>query len=711
MSSSSISVSIIVPLFNACNNLSHCIESLISQNLKSIEIIIVDAGSDTKLIETCNTYAQKDKRINIVSEKFSSIGAACNKGLKICKGCYVGFVLPNDWIEPEMYESMLEQALKYDTDVVKAFHYEYINEENCKNINMDIIWGKENLKLSPSLYKKDPGLLNKKILNKFSVPKFYLEGPYTWDAIYKTVFLKENKITFYEEQAHYDDHYDLSFSFLVFYYMSSIFIVRSSLYHHNMSIDIKMTKNEDYNKYFNMLNQHIYILELINTRQIPENYFQLEIARSFSDIKKNLGYCNSYKERFSYLKRAAILINKYIPLYASNVYLTTDEKGLLIQYALHPLRLSFFNKNNLHIKILNTLLSIRFKRDVSYIRVFGFPLLFIKNTEQYKTFNLLKIPIKRRKIQINKAEGIVKFRNYYFWLPISKKIITPNVVENYLLGILIRTKINIEAKLEKIQNSLDHMPNQDDMLFYSSISNSVAQAHRRVFPQFKGANHGKSLAIYGAGPTLNFAPQVENVITIACNRSIEHFKEKGPDYFFGQDYLGIKSFYDDAVKKSKYAFIGRAAIKNSSIALPEELRNRHNIYTYYYHTWFYDLIRIKADIENFPLADFRTIIHPALHFALYTEPDKIYLIGCDTSEDGYANKNILQFHIHVDNIKGGYNKFREFRDSEFPNTRIISVNPVGLKGIFEDVYTDGFLKEKPNIDRTKVTVINKISST
>ena len=141
---------------------------------------------------------------------------------------------------------------------------------------------------------------------------------------------------------------------------------------------------------------------------------------------------------------------------------------------------------------------------------------------------------------------------------------------------------------------------------------------------------------------------------------------------------------------------------------PEQFRDIENVYTYYFLPGFYSSIFIKSQIESFPLADFSTVVHPALHFALYTNPDCIYLIGCDTSRGGYANKNILQFDTNIPNMIIGYKKLKDLKEREYPNTRIISVNPVGLKGIFEDVYTKKFLENEPEVNKTNLTIIDEI---
>lgn len=121
-------VSIIVPIYNVENYLNKCIESLQSQTLKEIEIILVDDGSPDESGKICDDYAEKAARIRVIHQENQGVSAARNAGLAIAKGEYIGFVDPDDWVQPDMYEKLLDAIETTDADLAVA-GYNYYDEE------------------------------------------------------------------------------------------------------------------------------------------------------------------------------------------------------------------------------------------------------------------------------------------------------------------------------------------------------------------------------------------------------------------------------------------------------------------------------------------------------------------------------------------------------------------------------------------------------
>lgn len=99
-------VSIIVPIYNVEKHLRKCLDSLINQTLKEIEIILINDGSKDNSLEICLEYAKQDSRIKVIDKVNEGVSIARNTGIELAEGDYIGFVDPDDWIEPEMYESM-----------------------------------------------------------------------------------------------------------------------------------------------------------------------------------------------------------------------------------------------------------------------------------------------------------------------------------------------------------------------------------------------------------------------------------------------------------------------------------------------------------------------------------------------------------------------------------------------------------------------------
>lgn len=115
---SEVNVSIIVPIYNAESYLKRCIESILMQTEKNIEIILVDDGSEDNSCRICESYKELDERVVFIKQKNAGVSAARNAGIAIAKGKYIGFVDSDDWIESNMYARMLGEAKRSWADVV-----------------------------------------------------------------------------------------------------------------------------------------------------------------------------------------------------------------------------------------------------------------------------------------------------------------------------------------------------------------------------------------------------------------------------------------------------------------------------------------------------------------------------------------------------------------------------------------------------------------
>lgn len=102
-------ISIIVPVYNVKKYVEKCIQSLINQSYKNIEIILVDDGSNDRSNKIIDEYAKVDSRILTIHQKNKGVSAARNAGLKVATGEYVGFVDPDDYVDYQMYETMLKK--------------------------------------------------------------------------------------------------------------------------------------------------------------------------------------------------------------------------------------------------------------------------------------------------------------------------------------------------------------------------------------------------------------------------------------------------------------------------------------------------------------------------------------------------------------------------------------------------------------------------
>lgn len=101
-------ISIIVPIYNSAKWLKRCVNSLIGQTYRNIEILLINDGSKDNSLNICNEYAKKDNRIVVIDKKNTGVSATRNAGLKAAKGEYIQFVDSDDYIEPQMCEMLVK---------------------------------------------------------------------------------------------------------------------------------------------------------------------------------------------------------------------------------------------------------------------------------------------------------------------------------------------------------------------------------------------------------------------------------------------------------------------------------------------------------------------------------------------------------------------------------------------------------------------------
>lgn len=131
-------VSVIVPIYKVEQYLPQCIDSIIGQTYKDLEIILVDDGSPDACGRICDKYARKDKRIKVYHKENGGLSDARNYGIRMATGEYLGFVDSDDWVEPEMFESLVRTADENHADIVSCgfFREDLTRTIVCAGIDM-----------------------------------------------------------------------------------------------------------------------------------------------------------------------------------------------------------------------------------------------------------------------------------------------------------------------------------------------------------------------------------------------------------------------------------------------------------------------------------------------------------------------------------------------------------------------------------------------
>ena len=127
-------ISIIVPIYNVEKLLPRCIDSIINQTYKNIEIILVDDGSPDNCGKICDEYASKDSRIKILHKENGGLSDARNKGLDIALGDYIMFIDSDDYINPLMVEILYENLINNNADL-SICKYMKVNNSDIYNVD------------------------------------------------------------------------------------------------------------------------------------------------------------------------------------------------------------------------------------------------------------------------------------------------------------------------------------------------------------------------------------------------------------------------------------------------------------------------------------------------------------------------------------------------------------------------------------------------
>lgn len=126
-------ISVIVAIYNVEQWLPKCIDSILAQTYKNLEIILVDDGSPDESGKMCEDYAQKDSRVHVIHKKNGGQSTARNAALDVAQGDYIGFIDGDDWIESTMFEVLISHLKEFDVQIVQCGCYLWFNGQVRKD--------------------------------------------------------------------------------------------------------------------------------------------------------------------------------------------------------------------------------------------------------------------------------------------------------------------------------------------------------------------------------------------------------------------------------------------------------------------------------------------------------------------------------------------------------------------------------------------------
>ena len=113
-------ISVIIPVYGVEKYIAQCLDSIINQTYKNLEVIVVNDGTKDRSAEIAKEYATKDSRIKVYDFQNGGLSVARNRGLEIATGDYISYIDSDDWLDKRMYETLMKSAMQNDADMVKC---------------------------------------------------------------------------------------------------------------------------------------------------------------------------------------------------------------------------------------------------------------------------------------------------------------------------------------------------------------------------------------------------------------------------------------------------------------------------------------------------------------------------------------------------------------------------------------------------------------
>lgn len=270
-----------------------------------------------------------------------------------------------------------------------------------------------------------------------------------------------------------------------------------------------------------------------------------------------------------------------------------------------------------------------------------------------------------------------------------------------------------DTEWEGIKKALDNIRTREIQFFNILVHQDlVATQNKKVFEKYKGVHKGRDVVLCASGPSFNYfdGSYLKNAVKLGVNNAVLNEKIKF-DYSFVIDYNGIRNRINEHSNKTdvKKLFGIMLPLDNLLLTypaieriLPQSVIEENNAEYFYIN----EGIVWTADLTAVPLSSWASVVFPAMDFLFWTRPRRIFIVGADCGGKHYDG----DYEIPDDCTKRLLDRWKRIKFETpylYPDTEIISVNPVGLKGLFHDVYTESYLNDHPEIDRKSVEILKE----
>ena len=264
-------ISIIVPVYNVASYLPQCLDSLVNQTYRDIEIICVNDGSTDGSLSILQEYAQKDERIKIISRENRGISCSRNEALDIAQGEWTMFVDSDDWIDINTCESALNLALQHHADVVMWAYVREFKKQSLPKLYLSgtTIW-EENIS---QLHRRIVGPINEELTRPDTLDSWGT----IWGKLYRNSFIHANSLIRFVDTKLIGSAEDVLFNIAYMGRISKAVYIPETWYHYRKGESYTSSYKADLPQKWNMLYQKI--KEEIQEQQLGSDFKQAYFNR------------------------------------------------------------------------------------------------------------------------------------------------------------------------------------------------------------------------------------------------------------------------------------------------------------------------------------------------------------------------------------------------------------------------------------------------
>ncbi len=305
-------VSLVLPSLNVSSYIGECLESVLAQTLRDIEVICVDAGSTDGTEEIIKEFARKDNRVQMLKSEKRSYGYQVNLGMNCARGKYVAIVETDDVVPSYMYEELYNTAESYSVDLVKADFYRFKDMNGRRNLFLE--------KLSPM--KEDYG----KVIRPKECKKVFDFPINTWAGIYNRTFLNKYHIRHNESPgASFQDN---GFWFQTFIFADTVYFIDKPYYMNRR--DNPNSSVYSKGKVFAMCDEYDFLFQILEAHPQVKKEFWPQYVKAKLKVSNFTLKRITYEEKLLFLPKFAQDFRMFIEknMFSTNQFSDTQLAAL-----------------------------------------------------------------------------------------------------------------------------------------------------------------------------------------------------------------------------------------------------------------------------------------------------------------------------------------------------------------------------------------------